>query len=60
MKARAEHAKLQQEEFERKKSAPAVVPLATQRIKQRANSAINWSSVKQERRKTISEVPKPE
>jgi hypothetical protein len=61
MRARAEHARIQQEELERKKNAPAAkTPASSLRIKQRANSGIDWSAVKQGRRNTISEPPKSE
>ncbi|EPB87330.1 hypothetical protein HMPREF1544_05855 [Mucor circinelloides 1006PhL] len=57
MRARAEHARLQQEELERKKNAPAVGSSTSLRLKQRVNSGIDWESIKRERRKTVAEAP---
>ncbi|GAN08825.1 hypothetical protein MAM1_0226c08342 [Mucor ambiguus] len=57
MRARAEHARQQQEELERKKSAPAIGSSTSLRLKQRVNSGIDWDSIKRDRRKTVAEAP---
>ncbi|KAF1799640.1 hypothetical protein V8B55DRAFT_1540181 [Mucor lusitanicus] len=57
MRARAEHARQQQEELERKKSAPAIGSSTSLRLKQRVNSGIDWESIKRDRRKTVAEAP---
>lgn len=57
MRARAEHARLQQEELEKKKTTPPPGSSISLKIKQRANSGIDWEAIKKERRKTIAEQP---
>ncbi|KAK4511414.1 uncharacterized protein ATC70_012629 [Mucor velutinosus] len=57
MRARAEHARQQQEELERKKNAPAIGSSTSLRLKQRVNSGIDWESIKRDRRKTVAEAP---
>ncbi|KAI9251208.1 hypothetical protein BY458DRAFT_493721 [Sporodiniella umbellata] len=52
VRARAEHAKQRQQESNTK-AAVATSPM-TQRLKQRASSGINWDTIKQERRKTLT------
>lgn len=53
---RAEHARLQQEELERKKNTPPPGSVISQRIRQRASSGIDWDTIKkQERRRTLTE-----
>lgn len=57
MRARAEHARIQQEEMEKKKNAPAIGSSTSLRLKQRVNSGIDWESIKRDRRKTVAETP---
>lgn len=55
MRARAEHARLQQEEFSRKKSETPLASSTSLRLKQRVNSGIDWDTIKRDRRNTVSE-----
>ncbi|KAI8356140.1 hypothetical protein EDC96DRAFT_515885 [Choanephora cucurbitarum] len=57
MRARAEHAKQQQEELERKKNAPVAGAAIGAKLKQRVNSGIDWDTIKRGRRQTIAEQP---
>ncbi|KAI8365080.1 hypothetical protein BD560DRAFT_160329 [Blakeslea trispora] len=57
MRARAEHAKQQQEELERKKNAPVAGAAIGAKLKQRVNSGIDWDTIKKGRRQTIAEQP---
>lgn len=52
-RARAEHARLQQQELEKKKNTPPPGSAISQRIKQRASSGIDWDTIKKTRRKTL-------
>jgi hypothetical protein len=55
MRARAEHARLQQQELEKKKSTtPPPGSSISLKIKQRVNSGIDWDTIKKERRQTIA------
>jgi hypothetical protein len=61
LRARAEHARQQQEEMERKKQLANKQQLGSStslRLKQRANSGIDWDKIKADRRKTISDTTK--
>ena len=59
VRARAEHARLQQEELAKKQaSAAPLVSSTSLRLKQRVNSGIDWDTIKKERRNTISDPPK--
>lgn len=60
MRARAEHARQQQEELAKKKSASPPVSSTSLRLKQRVSSGIDWDAIKKERRNTIAEEPKKE
>lgn len=60
MRARAEHARQQQEELAKKKSATPLVSSTSLRLKQRVSSGIDWDAIKKERRNTIAEEPKKE
>lgn len=60
MRARAEHARLQQEEFSKKKSATPLISSTSLRLKQRASSGIDWDTIKKERRNTVAEEVKKE
>ncbi|CEP13805.1 hypothetical protein [Parasitella parasitica] len=57
MRARAEHARMQQEELEKRKNAPAIGSSTSLRMKQRVNSGIDWNTIKRDRRKTVAEAP---
>ncbi|KAI8878702.1 hypothetical protein K501DRAFT_28862 [Backusella circina FSU 941] len=60
LRARAEHARQQQEELERKKqlASKQLGSSTSLHLKQRANSGIDWDKIKADRRKTISETTK--
>ncbi|CAO3642794.1 unnamed protein product [Mucor hiemalis] len=60
MRARAEHARQQQEELAKKKSASPLVSSTSLRLKQRVSSGIDWDAIKKDRRNTITEEPKKE
>ncbi|KAI8636310.1 hypothetical protein BD408DRAFT_426346 [Parasitella parasitica] len=57
MRARAEHARIQQEELEKRKNASAIGSSTSLKMKQRVNSGIDWDTIKRDRRKTVAEAP---
>lgn len=55
MRARAEHARLQQEELSKKKMVKPMASSNSLRLKERVKSGVDWDTIKRERRNTVTE-----
>lgn len=55
MRARAEHARLQQEELSKKKTVKPMASSNSLRLKERVKSGVDWDTIKRERRNTVNE-----